>query len=106
MKIAIIGSGLSGLACADQLRTAGHQLFLFDKARGPGGRMSTRRIESAAGDISFDHGAQYFTAHDPSFQIVVDGWGKLGVASRWPVLQSSQMPLFCQPSHARFIVRI
>ncbi|QTD57516.1 NAD(P)/FAD-dependent oxidoreductase [Parasphingorhabdus cellanae] len=84
MKIAIIGSGLSGLACANQLVAAGHQVSLFDKARGPGGRMSTRRIETTAGDISFDHGAQYFTARDPDFQMIVDKWGDKGVASRWP----------------------
>ncbi|NQV95660.1 MAG: NAD(P)-binding protein, partial [Sphingomonadales bacterium] len=30
MKIAIVGSGLSGLACADQLVAAGHRVRLFD----------------------------------------------------------------------------
>lgn len=84
MKIAIIGSGLSGLACADHLAAAGHQVALFDKARGPGGRMSTRRIDSDAGTISFDHGAQYFTVRDPAFQETVSGWERLGAASRWP----------------------
>ncbi len=83
MKIAIIGSGLSGLASADYFVAAGHQVCLFDKARGPGGRMSTRRVETSAGEISFDHGAQYFTARDPAFRAIVDGWEKLGVASRW-----------------------
>ncbi|WP_229954419.1 NAD(P)/FAD-dependent oxidoreductase [Parasphingorhabdus litoris] len=85
MKIAIIGSGLSGLACADHLRAAGHEIALFDKARGPGGRMSTRRMASAIGDISFDHGAQYFTARDPAFVSIVREWEKSGVAGRWPV---------------------
>lgn len=84
MKIAIIGSGLSGLACADHFVAAGHQVSLFDKARGPGGRMSTRRIETSAGEISFDHGAQYFTARDPAFRAIIENWEKLGVASRWP----------------------
>ncbi len=84
MKIAIVGSGLSGLACADQLVAAGHRVRLFDKARGPGGRMSTRRAETAAGQVSFDHGAQYFTARDPAFRAAVDGWHEIGAAAPWP----------------------
>ena len=84
MKIAIIGSGLSGLACADRLVASGHRVSLFDKARGAGGRMSTRRIDSAAGQVRFDHGAQYFTARDPAFQAMVQRWQDAGSVARWP----------------------
>lgn len=35
---AIVGAGLAGLACADELAAAGHHVTLLDKARGPGGR--------------------------------------------------------------------
>ncbi|MEJ6595468.1 NAD(P)-binding protein [Parasphingorhabdus sp.] len=84
MKIAIVGSGLSGLACADQLVAAGHRVRLFDKARGPGGRMSTRRLDTAVGQVSFDHGAQYFTARDQAFQTLVKQWQDSGTAARWP----------------------
>ncbi len=83
MKIAIVGSGLSGLACADLLVSAGHEVCLFDKARGPGGRMSTRRMDTAAGQASFDHGAQYFTARDPAFQTVVKQWQESGAVALW-----------------------
>ncbi|WP_447526219.1 NAD(P)/FAD-dependent oxidoreductase [Parasphingorhabdus sp. NYA22] len=83
MKIAIVGSGLSGLACADHLVAAGHQACLFDKARGPGGRMSTRRADTAVGQVSLDHGAQYFTARDPAFQTVVKQWQESGTAALW-----------------------
>lgn len=84
MKIAIIGSGLSGLACAAPLAAAGHNVQLFDKARGPGGRMSTRRAQTSAGELRFDHGAQYFTARDPAFQAVVNQWQSNGIAAKWP----------------------
>lgn len=84
MKIAIIGSGLSGLACADPLAAAGHKVQLFDKARGPGGRMSTRRAQTSAGELRFDHGAQYFTARDRAFQVIVDQWYHNGIAAKWP----------------------
>lgn len=84
MKFAIIGAGMAGLACADALARAGHQAELFDKGRGPGGRMSTRRMQTALGEVSVDHGAQYFTVRDPAFQQLVNTWRALGIAEPWP----------------------
>lgn len=65
--IAIIGVGLAGVTCARTLRQAGHQVSLFEKSRGLGGRMATRT--SAFG--SFDHGTQYFTVRDPRFELAL-----------------------------------
>ena len=76
---AIIGAGLSGLACATRLHALGWQVSVFDKSRGPGGRMSTRRGE----DWQCDHGAQYFTARDPRFKAEVARWQAAGVAAVW-----------------------
>lgn len=84
MKIAIIGAGLAGLTAAGTLSASGHYVVLFDKARGPGGRMSTRRAETARGMAFFDHGAQYFTARDPAFVAEVAQWEAAGAAARWP----------------------
>ena len=39
--IAIIGVGMAGVTCARTLRQAGHNVTLFEKSRGLGGRMST-----------------------------------------------------------------
>lgn len=36
-RIAVIGSGLAGLACADQLNKAGHKVTLFERDGTPGG---------------------------------------------------------------------
>lgn len=74
-RIAVIGAGLSGLACARELKAAGHMVRLFDKSRGVGGRLATRRTDAGA----FDHGAQYFTARDPEFRKTTEEWiaGKL-----------------------------
>lgn len=77
--VAIIGAGVTGLSCAQRLHQAGYQVTLFDKARGVGGRVSTRRTEST----SFDHGAQYFTARDAAFCTAVEHWQQQGVVSRW-----------------------
>ncbi len=75
---------MAGLACAAKLVQTGHAVSLFDKARGPGGRMSTRRVDTAQGEAAFDHGAQYFTARDPAFMAQVAHWAQDGAAARWP----------------------
>lgn len=77
--IAMIGAGIAGLTCARALVDAGRRVFVFDKARGPGGRMSTRRAEA----LRFDHGAQYFTVRDEAFRAAVDVWIRAGVVARW-----------------------
>ncbi|MCP1469092.1 hypothetical protein J3E64_000763 [Sphingobium sp. OAS761] len=84
MQLAIIGAGMAGLACADRLVGNGCSVTLFDKGRGPGGRMSTRRVETPAGTASFDHGAQYFTARDPQFRARVAEWAMAGIVAPWP----------------------
>ncbi|WP_294136645.1 NAD(P)-binding protein [Sphingobium sp.] len=84
MTLAIIGAGMAGLACADRLAEDGVAVRLFDKGRGPGGRMSTRRVETSAGTATFDHGAQYFTVRDPLFRDQVDAWAAAGVVVPWP----------------------
>jgi len=83
MKFAIIGAGMAGLACADAIRAAGHSVVLYDKGRGPGGRMSTRRLRTALGEVTIDYGAQYFTARDPAFRRKVDTWTGLGIVAPW-----------------------
>jgi renalase len=80
----IIGGGMAGLACATTLAATGAGVIVLDKGRGPGGRMAARRVEIAGASVSFDHGAQYFTARDPAFRDVVAGWEAAGIAARWP----------------------
>ncbi|MEN9717668.1 MAG: hypothetical protein RIQ99_546 [Pseudomonadota bacterium] len=85
MKFAIVGAGMAGLSCAAGLSDIGHEVTLLDKGRGPGGRMSTRRIDTPLGEVSFDHGAQYFTARDPGFRTQVADWVQRGIVASWPV---------------------
>lgn len=84
MRVGIVGAGMAGLSCAGGLAAAGHAPVLFDKGRGPGGRMSTRRVELDGRTLTFDHGAQYMTARDPGFLAQVAAWADDGVAARWP----------------------
>lgn len=88
MRIGIIGAGISGLSCADALARRGHDVVLYDKGRGPGGRMSTRRIETPQGVASFDHGAQYFTVRDRTFHAQVRSWIAAEVVAPWPAAGS------------------
>lgn len=66
----VVGAGLAGLVAAQRLAAAGIRVTVFDKGRGPGGRMATRR----EGDACWDHGAQFFTARDPRFAEMVARW--------------------------------
>lgn len=79
MNVAVVGAGLAGASAAHALVAAGHHVTAFDKSRGVGGRMSTRRRESDA----FDHGAQYFTAHSEAFKAKIADWCDRGLAASW-----------------------
>jgi renalase len=50
IDIAIIGAGIAGLTCAQQLQQAGKQVVLIDKSRGLGGRLATRRLAGTHAD--------------------------------------------------------
>ena len=77
--VAVIGAGLSGLLCARTLHDQGVDVRLFDKGRGPGGRLATRRAEGFA----FDHGAQFFTVRDPRLGRLVESWRAQGLVAEW-----------------------
>jgi predicted NAD/FAD-dependent oxidoreductase len=79
-SVAVIGAGISGLICARTLQDHGLDVTVFEKSRGPGGRTATRRADP---DLSYDHGAQYFTARDPHFARYVDAWIEQGIVSEW-----------------------
>ena len=78
-RVAVIGAGLAGAAAAAHLRAAGVAVVVFDKARGPGGRMSSKRV----GDGQLDFGAQYFTARQQSFRQQTALWLADGSAVQW-----------------------
>ena len=83
-NIAIIGAGISGLACATTLQNTGFNVTIFEKSKGVSGRISTRVTD----DWQCDHGAQYFTASDAQFAAEVQRWQQAGVAAEWqPRLQ-------------------
>lgn len=72
--IAVIGAGIAGLTVTAELAAHGHEVALFDKSHGPGGRCATRR--SAVG--TFDHGAPGFSASTAAFSAQVAVWQQAG----------------------------
>ena len=85
---AVIGAGIAGAACAVSLQRAGMQVTVFDKSRGVGGRMSTRRatFTDANGTeqtTELDHGAQHFTATHPRFRAVLKRAISVGCVAEW-----------------------
>ncbi|MEL7027957.1 MAG: FAD-dependent oxidoreductase, partial [Pseudomonadota bacterium] len=79
-RVAIVGAGLAGLTAARRLADAGLAPVLFEKSRGLGGRLATRR----AGDqLSFDHGAQFITAKSPEFEAFLKAASEIGDAALW-----------------------
>jgi photolyase PhrII len=79
-RVAIVGAGLGGLMAARTLRDHGLSVRVFDKSRGVGGRLATRRAPSG---VFFDHGAQYFTVRDCRFARYVRSWMETGLVEPW-----------------------
>ncbi|MEO1582450.1 MAG: FAD-dependent oxidoreductase [Pseudomonadota bacterium] len=80
LRIAVIGAGIAGMTAAAALTDQNHDVVVFEKSRGPGGRTATRRAD----DLRFDHGAQYATASDRRFEAQLQAWEEAGVVRKWP----------------------
>ena len=59
--IAVIGAGISGLACAYELQKAGQTVQVYERQTQVGGRMSTRRSQG----LAFDLGANFLVLAYP-----------------------------------------
>ena len=62
-NVAIIGAGITGVTIANLLQKK-YNLTVFEKSRGVGGRIATRRAEP----YQFNHGAQYFKIENKEFK--------------------------------------
>ncbi|MCA1801381.1 MAG: FAD-dependent oxidoreductase [Rhodothermaceae bacterium] len=82
MIIGVIGAGIAGLTAARKLALAGHEVTIFEKSNGLGGRMATRYAGEQL-DIKTDHGAPCFTARSEEFRQFVDELLKNGIADVW-----------------------
>jgi len=87
---------MAGISCAHALQQRDFAVTLFDKSRGIGGRLATRRIE---GGDSFDHGAQYITTRSADFSAFINGLRQDGAAAQWQPRLSSD----ASEHHAWFV---
>ena len=82
-RIAVVGAGIAGIACARRLQDGGRDVELFEKSRGVGGRVATRRVSFGDLASSFDHGAQFLTARGDDFRAATRRWLDAGVVGAW-----------------------
>ena len=78
-RYCVIGSGISG-ATITNLLSKNHSVDLFDKARGPGGRSSFKRLDK---DKGFDHGTQYISPKSPAFKKFVNNLIQKKILKKW-----------------------
>lgn len=82
-RIAVIGAGLAGAACARRLAAAGEEVVVFEREAAPGGRLATRRLKTPFGPAAFDDGAQYLTTRSNDFAALMTGWVGAGAVEPW-----------------------
>lgn len=80
MRVAVVGAGIGGLFCARTLTDYGVQVTVFDKSRGVGGRMATRRIRDG---LLVDHGPAMMQWDGRETKHWVKSWEDDGVLHRW-----------------------
>jgi renalase len=69
IEIAIVGAGIAGITCAHQLQANGRTgIAIFEKSRGVGGRLTTRRMF----DTCVDRGTCYISPKGKDFRKLVD----------------------------------
>ncbi len=78
--VAIIGAGVAGLAAAHTLAKAGVRVVVYEKSRGIGGRLATRRTR---GGLDFDHGAPDVAAEPAEFAAFLRAAQDAGDAAAW-----------------------
>ena len=72
MKIAVVGSGISGLACAYLLHKK-HDLTIFESGEKPGGHVNTVQTEGKTGTFQVDTGFIVFNRENyPNFVRLLD----------------------------------
>ena len=84
--VAVIGGGISGIACATALADAGLSVDVLDRGQRLGGRLATQTLRdtgTACDGRAVDVGAAYFTVDDTRFGQVVGDWVDRGLVRPW-----------------------
>lgn len=76
-RAGIVGAGIAGASCAGTLAAAGWEVDVYDKARGAGGRLSTRRFEQGWATL----GTPFISAKREPFRSQLRDWVRQGWVS-------------------------
>ncbi|OIP68679.1 MAG: amine oxidase [Oscillatoriales cyanobacterium CG2_30_44_21] len=77
--VIVIGAGMAGLTCAQQLKQAGLDVTIVEKSAGVGGRMATRRLQATW----VDHGAQLISVKSDNFGRFVRRLQDKSIVKEW-----------------------
>jgi renalase len=84
LDFAIIGAGIAGLTAASKMSGEGCKVAVFEKARGTGGRLSSKRVTTANGEfMAFDLGCASITGQSEAFSDQLEDWHLKGVVEPW-----------------------
>lgn len=74
LRAGIVGAGISGASCAGALANAGWEVEVFEKSRGPGGRLATHRLEEGWATLA----SPFFSAKRDPFRSQLREWVRQG----------------------------
>jgi renalase len=84
LDFAVIGAGIAGLTAATEISKRGYKLAVFEKARGTGGRLSSKRVADVDGQfMAFDLGCVSMTGASKNFSQQLKDWHLKGVIEPW-----------------------
>lgn len=84
--VAVVGGGISGIACATALADSGLTVDVYDRGHRLGGRLATSTLRDTGTSCDgrvVDVGAAYFTVDDAGFGQLVGDWIDRGLVRPW-----------------------
>ena len=91
-RVAVVGSGPAGLACAQQLTRAGHEVVVFERAERPGGLLRYGIPEFKLEKRVLDRRLEQMEAEGTTFVTRVEIGSGTGEEGAWSAGEASRVP--------------